>query len=116
METIKIERKQLLEKVQENREAHREVFLAAQQKYREVVIQKLDDRLKSVRDGKAINLAFALPEPVDYTDDYDSAIAALEWDVREYVELGQDEFNELVLNKWRWAKHFAANTSSYLAS
>jgi hypothetical protein len=61
-------------------------------------------------------LTFGLPEPVDYTSEYDAALAALEWEVEEKVTLDEESFRRLVLNEWRWAQHFAANTSSYLAS
>lgn len=114
MENITVPKDKLLDTIRTNREAHREQFLAAQLKYREVVIRELDSRLAQARDGGAINLGFALPEPVDYSDQYDTAISMLEWEVDEEVTLAEHDFQRYVLNKWEWARMFAANTQSYL--
>ena len=113
--TVKVEKQRLIDTITENRAEHRSQFLEAQQVYRERVIEELDRRLHEVRDGKPISLGFRLPEPVDYTQEYDQALAALDWEVEDHVHLGQDEFNRLVLNHWEWAGMFAANTQAYLA-
>ncbi len=113
--TIEVKKDRLIETVTENRAEHRAQFLDAQDKYRQRVIEELDRRLHEVRDGAPISLGFRLPEPVDYTQEYDEALAGLEWEVGDTVHLPQDEFNRLVLNHWEWAGVFAANTQSYLA-
>jgi polysaccharide deacetylase 2 family uncharacterized protein YibQ len=115
MNNITVMKAALIETVRANRETHRQMFLDAQVKYRERVIEELDARLlEARRPGGAINLGFRLPEPVDYTAEYDQALAMLEWEVSETVELDQTTFTELVLNQWRWAQHFAASTVTYL--
>lgn len=115
METITVKKDQLLATIKENREAHREQFLKAQEKYRERVIEELDARLEQARNGGRINLGFALPEPVDYTDSYDTAIGMLEWEIGDEITLEEADFKRYVLNKWEWARMFAANTASYLS-
>lgn len=115
MNDIKVNKADLIEKITKNRDEHRGIFLRAQEKYREKVIELLDARLAEVREGRPISLHFGLPEPVDYTREYNEALAALEWEVRDTVELDEESFRRLVLNEWRWAQHFAANSTSYLA-
>ena len=112
---IKIAKVRLIETVTTNRNEHRDQFLAAQEKYRARVIEVLDDRLAAARRGDKINIHISLPTPVDYTNEYDQALAALDWEVDDYVHLSQTEFNRLVLNDWEWKQQFAATSLSYLA-
>ena len=112
---IKIEKNRLIATVRENRDTHRDQFLAAQEKYRERVIEVLDERLAAARRGDRINVHISLPTPVDYTSEYDQALSALEWEVEDHVHLSQTEFNRLVLNDWEWKQNFAATSLSYLA-
>lgn len=114
MENIKVDKGKLLETLHRNRDEHRSLFLKAQVKYREAVIAELDKRLQQARDGGVIHLIFNLPEPVDYTSEYDTAIRMLEWDVSNIVELDESSFERFVLNKWHWARSFAAGTMSYV--
>lgn len=113
MNNLSVRKDQLLETLRTNKEAHHAEFLEAQKNYRKQVIAELDKRLEQARKGGVINLGFALPEPVEYTDTYDSEIQALEWHIGDTVELTQQDFNRLVLNKWPWAQVFAASTSIY---
>lgn len=115
MNTVTVNKADLIEKVTKNREEHRQMFLDAQVRYRARVIEELDARLMEARrPGGTINLGFAMPEPVDYTREYDTALSMLEWEVGDQVELDQSTFAELVLNQWSWARHFAASTVAYL--
>lgn len=116
MSTITVHKQDLIDTVTKNRDEHRAQFLAAQKKYRAKVIEIFDQRLADARDGKKINLHFALPEPVDYTESYNTVLAMLDWEVGSVVELDRDDFERYVENKWEWARMFAANTQSYLAS
>lgn len=115
MQTVTVKKADLIEKMIQNRDDHRDQFLAAQVKYREKVIEELDRRLASVRDGKQFDLAFRLPEPVDYTSEYNTVLSMLNWEVADEVELEHHDFERYVLNKWEWARNFAASTQSYLA-
>lgn len=114
MDTITVNKARLVETLRTNREAHRAQFLTAQERYREKVIEELDTRLEQARSGGVINLGFRLPEPIDYTSAYDTALAMCEWSVSDSLELGQHDFERYVLNQWEWAGMFAANTQSYL--
>lgn len=114
MDTITVRKDDLIKTLKENRDAHREQFLRAQSAYRMAMIEELDRALDEAKRGKTIKRAFALPVPEDHTDDYDTAIAMLEWHTKDAVELSQREFMTYVENKWGWLTSFAANTQSYL--
>jgi hypothetical protein len=115
MKEVTVNKEALIAQITENRDAHREVFLRAQEVYREKVIALLDERLAAARKGDKIDLHFRLPVPEDYTHEYDMAISQLEWEEADTVTLDKTTFQELVLNEWRWAGAFAANTQSYVA-
>ena len=116
MNTIKVNKADLIEKITANRDEHIGIVEAAQVKYRERVIEELDKRLEDARRGRKIDVRITLPVPENYTREYDNALAALEWEVDDEVELEQDDFNRLVLNQWSWVRQFAANTQSYLVT
>lgn len=115
MNTITVKKPDLIEKIRINRDQHREQFLAAQEKYREKWISILDARLADARRGKRIDQFIRLPEPEDHTQDYDTALAMLEWEVGDEIELERHDFERYVENRWEWAHSFATNTQSYLA-
>lgn len=115
METVRVKKDQLLSKVRENRRAHRDLFLKAQEGYREKVIEELDIMLRDAREGKKIRRGISLPEPIDQTRDYDRVVAMLEMSVDEYIELNPTEFAQYVLDDWQWKANTMHINSSYLA-
>jgi hypothetical protein len=52
MNTVKVKREDLLTKVRANREAHRDLFLKAQEGYRKLVIEELDRMLADANEGR----------------------------------------------------------------
>ena len=113
MNTVKVRKTDLIATITENRDAHRETFLAAQEKFRERVVEALDQRLEEARAGKRVSLTISLPEPVDYTEEYQRALDMLEWEIADEVELDQEGFAQLVRNEWSWARHWAQNSLAY---
>lgn len=113
MNPITVRKDHLIDTITENRKLHRATFLQAQQKFRERVIEALDQRLADARAGKQVELFIRLPEPVDYTDAYDRALDMLAWEVNDQVELDEHAFAELVRNEWSWAKQWAGSTQVY---
>lgn len=114
MNTITVDKAKLMETLKTNRDAHRDKFLQAQKKYREKVVEELDKRLEMARAGQKPSLNFNLVEPVEYTESYDTAIAMLEWEQGDTIDLEEHDFKQYVLDQWGWHKMFAANSLSYL--
>jgi hypothetical protein len=111
---IKVKRAALLKKIRLNREKHREVFLKAQKKYRREVIRLLDEKLSLARAGKHFDQSITLPVPQDHSDDYDRAIAMLEMETRDEIEVSEADFAVYVLDQWSWRKAWATSTASYV--
>lgn len=116
MDKITVSKQNLLDKMKANRDAHRAIFEEAQKNFRAKVIELLDQKLAETKKGSPIKLYFDLPEPVDYTEEYDDAIARFEWHQGETIELSSAEFKQYVLDKWGWQQNFAASTQVYTVS
>lgn len=114
MNTIKVNRHDLLEKLQANRKEHRDLFLKAQEGYRKAVIEELDRMLADARANKPIRRALTLPEPQDHTEDYDREIAMLEMSVDDEIEIHAQEFDMFVMDNWSWKSMVTACNMSYV--
>jgi pyruvate-formate lyase-activating enzyme len=112
---IIVDRLDLLRKLLQERSDHRETFLTAQVVYRQRVIEELDRRLADIRAGKKIDVHIRLPVPEDYTEDYDTIIAMLEWHKEPQIEMTPYDFSRYVEGKWDWRESFTRNTTAYTA-
>jgi hypothetical protein len=113
MQTITVNRDELLTKVRTNRAEHRDVFLKAQVKFREAVIDRLDVMLTDAREGRQVRQHVGLVAPEDHTKDYDVVVAMLEMSVGDTIEISQNEFQQYVMDQWQWARQFGATVGSY---
>lgn len=102
MKKVVVKRDKLQKIVQKNRDEHRDKFLKAQEGYREMVIEELDQMLSDARTGKPLRVSINMPAPQDHTDDYDTILNMLEYSVDENLELEYQEFRQYVENDWHW--------------
>jgi hypothetical protein len=105
----------LLTKVRANREAHRELFLKAQDGYRKLIIEELDRMLAEAKAGRRISRSINLAEPTDHTSDYDRVVAMLEMSVEETITLDAQDFDQYVMDNWDWSS-FALSTNTFYAA
>jgi hypothetical protein len=115
MHSVKVKRTNLLEKITKNRDAHRDLFLKAQEGYRIDVIVELDKMLKDARDGKSIRRTINLVEPQDHTNDYNRVITMLEMSIDDDIDLDARSFDNYVMDNWDW-KAFAESTNALYAA
>jgi hypothetical protein len=113
MNTVKVKREELLTKVRANRDAHRTLFLKAQEGYRKLVIEELDRMLADAKAGRPIQRSINLAEPADHTADYDRILAMLEMSVDDTIMLDAQEFNQYVLDNWEWSRLASYTNQSY---
>lgn len=111
--SVRIRRKDLLDKLTANRDGHRSVFEEAIDGYHKAVIDALEEALEDAKAGKQYRPQIFLPEPADHTPDYDRAIAMLEMSLDEELELTAGEFAQYALDDWGWKRDFMATTSNY---
>ena len=113
MNSVNVEKTELLGILRVNRDGHRAKFEAAQEIYRKRVIEWFEGELERARSGAKIRRHIELPEPIDYTPSYNEVIQMLEMSVNDEIKISQREFRRYVLDHWEWAEDFAAKTMSY---
>lgn len=116
MESVNIDRAELLKILKANRENHRKIFEEALEGYREEVVKELDSMLEDAKKGKKIRRALSLVEPMDQTKDYDRVIKMLDMSKDNIIEISETDFACYVLDDWRWKDQFTASNTRYLKS
>lgn len=110
---VKVDRAKLLETLKNNRGAHVDEYEEAVQQYRVEAEKALRKRAIEIRDEKTLRTSIDLPEPVSFSEEYDRAIAMVEWSEEEQITLDEQDFRSFVLDEWTWRGRFAAMTSTY---
>lgn len=113
MREVEVDVTDLRKIVAANKAEHREVFLKAQEKYREAVIRVLEERLADARAGKRVRHVIELEAPVDHTKDYERVERMLLMSTKATVTLSSSEFECYVMDRWPWASQFTSNSLSY---
>lgn len=116
METVKLEKKELLVVLKQNRTDHRKIFEEALEGFRVKAIEYLEKRLEAAKAGQKFGLQFDLIQPEDHTKDYDRIIRMLEMSTDAVVEMTQHEFSMYVQDEWLWQRNWLHSNSAYTAS
>ncbi len=90
-------------------------FRAAHKAFREEVVAELRKRAEGIEAGNDVDLHFKMPEPQDHTNDYDTAIAMVQWSVEGTVEITYYDFQKYVLDQWDWTRRFSETVNHYSA-
>ena len=116
MNSIKMNRIQLLDIVVENNKKHIKEYLEAVEDYKLLVVATAQANLKLAKTGeldKFKGIKSLPPIPTSYEDSYRRAIRMLELSVEEIIEVEEDVFNQLVLDEWSWKRSFTASNATY---
>lgn len=114
MDTVKVNKSELLQIVIRNRESHRAEFEKALEGYRKTVIEALEANLRTLRDGKAIRIIITDAPPEDHTRDYDRVISMLSMSVSTDIEISAEAYAQVVLDEWGWKHHWSVSNTKYL--
>ncbi len=96
--TINLSKKDLLKKLQANKEAHIRDYNEAVIAYKLEVADQLKKLSKALKNG-SMDFKLELIKPVNREKRFDEIIEMFEWENREDVDLLQGEFNDYVLDK-----------------
>lgn len=111
--TAKVDRKLLLEKLQENLKEHQEIVAEANEGYIKAAKKAVQSVLVRLKLNKPVRLDFAIEPPRDYSRHYTTAIEMLQWEQRNQIEISREDFRRFVQNKWDWTGHFIGTNSAY---
>lgn len=116
MNSIKMNRLELLEIVQGNKTKHVAEFTEAVEDYKKLVLEIAQGNAKIAKtaDLEKFKKLKAIPAaPTSYEDAYKRAIRMLELSVDEVIEVEEDVFNQLVLDEWTWKRAWAMSNATY---
>lgn len=114
MKPFRIPKSDLMERVQSNRDAHREVYEKAMDGYRGAAMKFFGEQLERAKDGKPFMTVFTEPMPEDHTGDYDLVLEGWAMTQDSEVELDMREFRQYVQDEWGWKKEFMATSANYI--
>lgn len=116
MQSVKMNREELLGIVRANKTKHVTEYYEAIEGYKSKVIEvtQFNMGLASSRELDRIAEIKPMPPlPVSYETSYNRAIRMLELSVEDAVDVPQDVFNQLVLDEWHWKNSFIATSALY---
>lgn len=116
MNSIKMNRLQLLDIVRENKIKHVAEYLEAVEDYKKLVLEisQGNSKIAKTSDLEKFKKMKAIPTaPTSYESDYARAIRMLELSIEDTIEVEEDIFNQLVLDEWSWKRSFTASNATY---
>lgn len=117
---VKVDKKELLGKLEVNRVKHVEEYKEAVTEYKKAVIAKCTEIIEIAESNPLMApVSLGLQAPTSYERVYRDYIALFDWDLATEVELDADEFQHLVLDNWDWKAGFESakmSNSMYLSS
>lgn len=116
MNSVKLNRNELLGIVRQNKEKHVKEFVDAVNDFKLAVLKISQDNLKLAeeQDITSIGKIKSIPAfPTSYAKSYDKAIRMLELSVDTEIELESHDFDQLVLDEWQWKQSFSTMNSTY---
>ena len=112
--TIKVNKADLIKRIQENKAAHIKAYAKAVVAYKKEALRQLAEITKQVKEGD-MKVRLNLTTPIDNKESYDAILDMFVWDVSEEVELAQNEFNEYVRDETEFARHASLSNTMYLS-
>ena len=113
LDTVRMESKVLLAKLELNLEKHISEFNEAHAAWKKVVIAKMREHLDLAERDKAFNLYIKEAEPESHEIDYRRVIAMLKVSVDDTVELTRHDFQQYFLDDWQWKVAHNASLQAY---
>lgn len=109
------DRKTILDALKQNRIEHEKTYHDAYEGFKLEVVEQLEASLKKAKAGEAYPVNIDATKPVHYLKDYDRTIRMFEMTNQNQIQLTTEEFNQYVMNDWRWNSSFESSTIGYAA-
>ena len=116
MNSVKMNRKELLKIVKDNQKKHVAEYEESVVDYKAAVIKLAKANVKLANSGELseIRKMKNTPQaPSSYEDNYSRAIRMLELSVEDIIDVEEHIFNQLVLDEWGWKQNFTAQSALY---
>lgn len=113
---VRIDKKFLLNKLEENRKSHKITYENAINGWHLQIIKNLKSELKKAESDKRYQPSFYLAKPDSYIKQYDKTINLLLASLDEEFELTSSDFAKYVLDDWSWKESFMTTVSGCMPS
>jgi len=110
--TIEVKKTELIDQIKQNKANHVKEYAKAVIAYKEEALRQLANLTVEVENG-AVDAKLNLITPVDNSENYDSIVEMFDWEVKDFVELRQDEFKEFVQDKTDFAITAKMSNTAY---
>jgi hypothetical protein len=112
METVKVNKQELLNTVCKNRADHAKDYEDAMISYKVEAIKAIETLLTKAKEGD-ISHSIDVVKPKEFLKDYDRAIQMIRMSVDNVLELSYQDFDQWVMNNWTWRESFNNSTGLY---
>lgn len=119
MRTVKVDKDRLKQTLESNMETHTRDFEITFDTFSKRVVENLEATLESLKAGHKPtqqDLWVNLEVPQNHKDDYERALAMLDWSTEEEVFLSEEEFRQYVQDIWHWSGKFSVDNKLYTGS
>ena len=115
MNSVKMNRLELLKIVKENATKHVADYDEAVEDYKVAVLKVAQENLKKAKTADLSKFKFrAMPTaPQNFAEKYSRAIRMLELSIADTLEIEEHIFNQLVMDEWGWKQQFVAQSALY---
>lgn len=110
---VQVNTAQLLYTVRANRAEHVAQYEQANERYRQAMRAWFLAQAREIDYGHDFERYSKAPVPRSYAEDYDQAIGMLELHQSDTIDLGAQDYSQLVKDDWGWKQDFAATNASY---
>ncbi len=116
MNSVKINKKELLQIVRNNREESAKEYSEANQEYERLMIENLGEAINEIKtNGRIKDADIYLVPPIDSSSCYDKIIKMLEISVDDVIELTHEQFSEYVLDNLPWRRYAKTTNQKYIS-
>lgn len=116
MQTVTVEKNELLKILRENRKTHIQLYKEAVEGWKTDAMDQYQTAIKVLEDENKVTTHFDLQKPESHVKDYDRVIRMLEMSVDDEIELSSHEFEQYVQDEWGWKDLFVTSNAKYAAS
>lgn len=116
MHSVKLDKNQLLEILNQNKQTHVAEYNESVEDYLAAVIKVTSHNHKVAKEKKLENqtkFKTLPPPPKSHEVEYNRVIRMLELSVDNEIELDATQFSQYVQDDWSWKQGFAATSSFY---
>lgn len=117
MNTVRVNKNELIQKLKENREIHIREFKETFAEYQKDTIKDIQKMLRVAKKAgpdEVLSTYVNNSAPRSEEKTYDVVIGMLEFSVDTEFDITEKQYKEYVLNEWSWTEQFEFSKTMYL--